>query len=335
MIFKSGSGSSWYLDLADESELKKELPMNNLVVKNNSDYTIDIYINDTLEMVIESRNTDTKIGKNFRTLTLVSESSFSDNEIIIDVGKNVQTTLTPYNPAWDALQTDFSKYASGCDSRISLSTTNTLQLLTMILNSNYNTCVMNRLDLKGSASIGNYEITLDDDTSLTGSVPLNGTILDSKRYLWNNNDSLFDTSFTNCSLGGLIVDYKTRDSYFLNKNITVDAPNMYDNDWNSSNSFSSSLTAFECLFDDELIKNTYLYQYSRSRFVESTIKIYYKDVDDVWQLIDTISIAAGDTYYYRYNTTAINQIARGLKVVVAEGGGAQITVYLKEFKVRI
>ena len=337
MIFKSGSGSSWYLDLADESELKKELPMNNLVVKNNSGYTIDIFINDILEMVIESKNTDTKIGKNFRTLTLVSEGSFSDNEIIMDVGKNVQTTLTPYNPGWDALQIDFSKYASGCDNRISSSSIVDVPVIEHVLNTNKLLSVLNRLDLKGSESLGDYDITLNDDTHLKGSVPLNGTILDTKKYSWNNSQGIFDVITTNCTLSGIIIDYKGINDITDSSTIIISDTNAYDNSFETSTENSiygnASKTLFECIFNETLIENLYTIFSIKSDIFISYMDIYYKNSSNDWILIQTVS--NNTSSYVRFiKNHSIGVNCKGIKFILRSTNGAA-TSYGKIYDITI
>lgn len=322
MIFKSGSGSSWYLDLADESELKKELPMNNLVVKNNSDYTLDIYINDTLEMVIESRNTDTKIGKNFRTLTLVSEGSFSDNEIIIDVGKNMQTTLTPYNPAWDALQTDFSKFASGTDARLS---TNNINHLKYTLNSHKGLSSLTRIDIKGSGAIGTYTLTFNDNTAINGSVPLNGTILDTKRYTFNSEDALVNGSFTSCSLAGIIADYKSVenkiDSHSIitgNGNFRDDSLTTYVQGQRKGSGIIFLKTETELQYIDNI--NCLFAVQGESSFY-GALSFYYIDENDTSQLIfSQLKTGAGYTTYVRHE--AINTNIKGIVCYVSSNHDA-------------
>lgn len=261
----------WNVVLDKHPEVENDLPLTFFNIKNGSSLTLIVYLNGSRAGIVEAYSMDTYIGKQFETFTVTTKdgNNLAIEDVFVQVGNNIQMTTSPYNPSWEMLEENIDVYASGCNARVSYSSTTTPENIKYSINIQNSLIVQRRLDVQGSADYGTYEIIfdIDNETVLAGSTPINGVVLDTKQYKKTIINSGFDFSLTDCSIKGWMIDYL---NITMDKDKTTDATievdpgngeNAYDDNPDSITTLSvttAEITAIELSFPETNISKLHV-----------------------------------------------------------------------------
>jgi len=125
---------------------------------------------------------------------------------------------------------DFDVFHHDCDTRISLNEFG-IPLIKYVLNTFADIVVIKNFNLKGSASMGDYSITLSADSIISGGVGLNNIVDSQIIYKKKIVKGIFDYTVSNCSFAGLIADYRQNLPYPLDAaDVVTGAGLPIDND---------------------------------------------------------------------------------------------------------
>jgi archaellin len=119
-----------------------------------------------------------------------------------------QTRRTDFNDLETDLL-DLDKYLAGCNNRIS---TNDYNTINFILNVHKSTIAIRTINFIGSPVAGSYIINMGN-VPIHGTVPVNASVTDNRilKKTLSSSES-FTLAFTNCTLGGVLADYKGLDN---------------------------------------------------------------------------------------------------------------------------
>jgi len=229
--FKNPSTSLWFEDLKEDHKLRKYIPMNFFQLINNSSLTASIYLNGGFFGEAQPYSPFNVVGASFETFTVSNENKqpFNENELIVQVSKDVSVSALPANPQIDLLQDDLDIYASGCNDRISIGEGIDADRIKYWCNVQNGLIVQRRLELEGSATIGQYEIFFDEKNKLTGSVGINSITTIDKRIKKTIINSTMDYSLTVCSITGWMIDLLKKSPDIMDSS-TGGEPNIIDDD---------------------------------------------------------------------------------------------------------
>lgn len=234
--FKSVAGNSWLEELEFDSSLRKFMPMTQFNLINNGELVIEAYLNGDYIGNCQAYSTLNVTNRMYNTFLVktVDGQSYKDDELIIYVSKSEIISAMPHNPQLDLMEDNFDRFASGCDARISTNTLIGSDQTKYWINIQNNLITQRRLEVEGSASMGQYAITFGSTDNLSGSVGINMVSTNEKRMKKTIVNREFDYSTTNCTISGWIIDYLKRTGDISSDYTVVTggatAPNAYDDD---------------------------------------------------------------------------------------------------------
>lgn len=230
--FTNPAGSRWSQDLKTDDELNLSLPLNFFLLKNNSGIAVDVKLWGKSVGSVERYSSDTFTGIPYESFEILNENddTISAGEMVVHCGKDVSITQMPFNPQLDLMEENLDRFAGGCDARISKSSTITADAIKYWLNVQNALVVQRRIDLAGTAIMGSYEVDFGGGDVVAGSVPVNGSMLDTKRYKKTISGSAFDYSVSDCSIAGWVFDYKLNSDDQCTQNPVSGKTNASDDD---------------------------------------------------------------------------------------------------------
>ncbi len=174
---------------------------------------------------------------------------------------------------------DLDKYLAGCNNRISTVDYNTLNF---ILNTHKNTIAIRTINFLGGAVAGSYIINMGN-TPINGTVPINASVTDNRiiKKTLSKSES-FSLALTNCTLGGVLAEYKGLDNstvWTCSNPLPLNTP--------IPNATDKDLTTYQALPYDN---------YPRI-VINQPVAKYIKRFACCWQITGT----SGDTYKYQKN----------------------------------
>lgn len=205
------AASEWIIDLKEYSQVENALPMSGLNVRNDSNIVAYVDLDGLKVGEVQRYSADPFQGRNFSLIRIYNPDGqdFAANDLFIQATKGEVMGSQPFNPQWDIMYFDLDRYATGTNTRISLSDSMTLEMIKYRIRS-YNALItQRRLDVQAHATLlGEYSITFGANDILSGAVgigvppPPDTTLY--KKVIANHQ---FDYSTTNCEIVGWVIDY--------------------------------------------------------------------------------------------------------------------------------
>lgn len=258
--FSNPESILWVEDLSEDTTLRKYLPMTSISVMNNGSLPVKIWIHGSYIGECQGYSAFNLIGKPFETFKIYNKDDqlLNLDDLEVTVGKNETISNMAYNPQNDLMEENLDKFASGCNHRISF-VSGTIpegvhpEDIKYYINANNDLIVQRRIEIEGTVSMGQYDITYSTIDHLTGSVGIWMVTTNEKRIKKTITSREFDYSQTNCSISGWIIDLNMiTDIMDLCTLITGDSE-CYDNDLSKHGSYSAvgATTVFEASFDSK------------------------------------------------------------------------------------
>lgn len=203
---------------------------------------------------------------------------------------------------------NFDNYVSGCNLRVSAYGLNE-DRIAYFINKHHGKTAIRQIDIKGSASMGEFDIVLSSDTSISGSVGVNSSMRENIEYVKNIGIGEFDISVSNCSVAGFIADVESNQNLLSSDKLTVVTgdSNIIDGDLTSSyyeitsgNAGSHVLSeiSFESL-TGELEFNSICYSQEYDNYTSPNWSIRFQvNAGGVWTTIKQHNFTDYDVWHY-------------------------------------
>lgn len=300
----SPAGTSWVQDLEEIDGLENALPLNYFSIINNGDIVADVYLDQERVGKVQRNSAGLYIGYPFSSFEVKNPDgeSFSAEDLLATVGKDIQTSELPYNPQLETIEENFERYLSGCDGRVTYETSTPAVFLPWWLNIHSALLIVRSMNFSGSASMGSYAITIGPSTTISGAVPVNGVALDQKRYKKINSTGVFGITLTNCTLSGMIVDFAKKADVLDDATYQTDNAELHDDALTSSKEFHTGNPgiALECTFTSRSIASAHIaFVYTTATALRT---IMYLKVAGVWTEIINFLASANGNHYYNVTT---------------------------------
>lgn len=319
---------SWFVDLHDHSQVENDLPQNSFIVRNDSNIIIYVELYGIKVGEVQRYSSDTFSGRDFKDFKLYNPdgNQFEANDLFVQMSKGQMMTSQPFNPQWDMMEDDLDNYSAGCDSRISLSAAITLVILKYWLNVQNGLIVQRRLNVQGSAAMGTYDIDFEGDI-INGNCGINATVLEIQKIRKTLSASGLDFSDTDCTINGLMFDYK-KNSNDISDDFTLVTGNAngYDNDLStyvtgSTNSNPGGVdtiwyTFFEVSFDSMSIAHTHAVVNSDAASGRTSYIQVQLNVNSVWTTVFSHSYSSGVSPKYYDHSLTDYDLVTGARVQV-------------------
>jgi len=257
-------GSSWQLEGTDR-ELRAHMPANGLLLINNSSIQANVFISGSYVGCAPAYSPFSIQGVQFNQVTISNpdDHEFSKDELTLTLFNNEMITAIPYNPQIDLMEENLNRFATGCNSRVTMGGGVGLEGVIYWVNTQRALMVQRRIEIEGSTTLmGQYEVIFSDNDSLTGSVGIEGVTTIEKRYNKIINNFEYEVNTTNCTISGLMVDVKTIDDVMDSCTLITGDSECYDNNMGTFKAYQSVTsgvltTVFEVSFDSQDIKEVH------------------------------------------------------------------------------
>ena len=133
--------------------------------------------------------------------------------------------------------TEFDQFLPGCNVRFNCGAVGYEQFL-YSMRTHPGRTYIRYMDIRGTASLGSYNITLGNGDAITGGVAVNGVITDYRIYKKTIPVGAFDTSFTNCTLTGMIAEVEFNEQLLLTNKAYLVGGSQICRNGNLSDSFA-------------------------------------------------------------------------------------------------
>ena len=230
--------SEWIINLKEYPQVENALPLNGLNVRNDSNIVAYVSLDGFKVGEVQRYSADTFIGRGFSLIKVYNPDGqdFAPDDIFVQATKGEQVTSQPFNPQWDMMFDDLTRYSTGTDSRMSLKTGVDMGHIKYWLNAQGCVVVQRNLSIQAHATLlGEVSITLGGDNVIT--VPTGIGVpppIDLLLHKSNLSDRDFDFSETNAVIIGYIIDYLMNpndlSSLYVVEQGGATAPNAYDDD---------------------------------------------------------------------------------------------------------
>jgi hypothetical protein len=208
---------------------------------------------------------------------------------------------------------DFNGYAEGCNSRISLSSLVTVDMIQYWIKVQNNLITQRYLNVKGSAALGTWNIDFGGSDVLAGSVGLNSIISDYMHYKKTISASAFSYTVTNCDIAGWIIDFLKNPNDISNDYVVVTGAgvNAIDDNMGTYDHHTGSVVVWERSFSSRTISEVHSLFYAKRSSACSSyghVKIYLK-VNNVWtEIIDGHGDSTSYILFSNHVTTGWNLV---------------------------
>lgn len=285
---------NWFVDLKNYSEVEATLPLDSINVRNDSNNVLYLDLWGRKVGEIQRYSSDSFLGREFEDFRIYNpdKDTFEANEVFVQVSKGQMMSSLPFNPQWDAMEEDLDSYARGCDSRTTMSTTNTITLIKYLLNSHNDIVVQKRISVQGSAAMGTYHTDFEGDI-VSGNVGINAVVLDTTKIRKTLHESGLAFVDTNCVINGLLFDYK--ESASRGFTAVSGSGNAFDGDLTTYASHTYSST-WECSFDSVNLGQFNMYVQSvNSSSYSATFYVELK-VGGSWVVVWSRTVSLSGSY---------------------------------------
>lgn len=331
---------SWFVDLNDHCQVENDLPQNYFIVRNDSNIIIYVELYGIKVGEVQRYSSDTFIGRDFEDFKLYNPdgNQFEVNDLFVQMSKGQVMTSQPFNPQWDMMEDDLDKYSNGCDSRISLSATLTLDMLKYWLNAQNDLIVQRRLSVAGTAAMGTYETDFEGDV-VSGNCGINATVLDIQKLRKTLSNSALNFTNTDCTINGLVFDYKKGNDISDDYTVVVggaDAPKVYDNDPTTEATYTHYGSVYENVWEVSFSSVDVTKFHTMLKLYGSTgstayAKVDYK-IDGVWETVVTDSNDSVDMIYT--HSEIIKNTVTGIRIWLKNEGAFQ-TAAIKIYDIAV
>lgn len=328
--------SNWLVDLTEHGQVEALLPMDSINIRNDSSQIAYVNLWGNKVGEIQRFSSDSFSGRGFETFRIYNPdgTDFGVHDLFVQISKGQLMTSQPFNPQWDVLEDDFDRFATGCDSRVSYSSTVFAGLVKYWINVQNNLIVQRKLEVMGGGSVGSYEVEFGGGDVVTGRTAVNFPAVDVKRYRKTISDSAFDYSVTNCAISAWMIDLKKNLNDITQLGTLVSGSvNAYDDKMSTSifseNDTTGWVTQFELSFPSCSISNAHWATSIKSTSTYNAYVALELDINGVWTVINSTYVQNSTTYIYGHYTGLSHDIVTGVRVRTrSSAGGNKATNYL-------